>query len=240
MWTHFWNLFCRSFFYTPAVVSQNWPGVVVAVLIYFGKDIGQIKDKGWRTMILGAKLKKDFYWALGAYVVLFGWEVVHTIYQDHTDLVRKVSSLTPHSELKARVIGSTSMHANKNRDYFALIDLELSNGMGSERPISEWNLNATVDSETFPASPFVLPGAEWKIPNAKDPTGYMTLEERKFCPVVTENPLPSGANRECWFVARFADRDPYFSRRQVTAHISFKDGLTGKTVTLNRIIEEQP
>jgi hypothetical protein len=88
MWPHFKSLLWNSFLYYPAIFSGNWftVGVLPPLAFLFAE---RDNLRRLRTMT-SAELKKAVRngGILAAfYVALFCWAIVHTVYQDHQDLV---------------------------------------------------------------------------------------------------------------------------------------------------------
>jgi hypothetical protein len=91
---HFWNLFWRSVAYFPAIFSGNWFTVgALPILAFIYKERARIGQIGWRTMTWQQwrRIAKDAWILAVFYVAVFGWAVVHTVYQDHIDLVARIA-----------------------------------------------------------------------------------------------------------------------------------------------------
>jgi hypothetical protein len=240
MLTHFWHLLWRSLVDFPSLLSGNWLGTILLPLGLFALFEVKPLRRGWSVMTTEAK--KEFWRNSGVlvavYLLLFTWVVARDIYRDHEDLVHRIADLkAPPPELDAQIVGSSEGDANKEADALIVILVRLNNGLGRPRPISNWAMTVSLGSSpALSPDPFALPAPEWKIPMRNHPGGFMTLEESKFCPVITENPLPEGANRECWFMGYFRGRHKTFSESEIKVKVTFNDTVTGKTRTMERVV----
>ncbi len=85
MWTAFWHLFRRALVYFPSELSANWLSVLLPVGLYFLREALRFRSEGRRAMKWSV-LERDTKLMVGAYIVLFLWAMVHTIYEDHITL----------------------------------------------------------------------------------------------------------------------------------------------------------
>ena len=239
MLIHFRHLLWQCLVDFPGLLSGNWLGTIFLPLALFA--LFEIKPlrRGWSAMTTEAKRE---FWRnscilAGIYLLLFAWVVVRDVYNDHQDLVHRIREFKSPEEIDAQIAGFSTGGANHNNDEVLVALIRLNNNSERPRPISNWKMQVLFNSVLLEQSPLTLPGPEWKIPmrNSKG-QGQMVLEESKFCPQITENPLPGGANRECWFIGRFAGRYKALDMSQFKLIVSFHDGLTRKTQTMERVV----
>ncbi len=235
MLIHFWHLFWRSLCDFPSLLSGNWLGAILLPLGLYVLFEFKPLHRGWSAMTIEAK--KEFWrnsgLLVGVYLLLFVWVVVKDVYQDHEDLVRRISDLAaPPPELDARITGMFDVLSKDRKDGIVVVVLDLQNAAEKERSISNWTIQISLNSgpAISPNFPFLMPGPAWKIPGGHKQ--WVTLYESRSCPATTENPLPGGASRECWFAGSFKGWGEALSRSNSTATVGFIDGLTRKPRTI--------
>jgi len=235
MLAHFLHLFWRSFCDFPSLLSGNWLGTIVLPLVLYALFEVKPLRRGWSVMT--SQAKRDFWRnsgiLVGVYLLLFMWVVVKDVYQDHEDLVHRISDLAaPPPELDARITGMFDVLSKNGKDGIVVVLVNLQNGAEKERSISNWTIQISLNSgpAISPNFPFLMPGSSWKIPGGHHQ--WVTLEESRSCPATTEDPLPAGASRECWFAGSFKGWGKALSRSNSTAIVGFIDGLTKKPRTV--------
>src|ERR1700722_14802098 len=92
MWNSFWHLIWRSLVYFPTSLSSNWLSICLPALVWMIMQGFRVRKSGW-TALEWKTIGSDTVILAGVYVVLFGWAITHTVYQDHLALKAENSAL---------------------------------------------------------------------------------------------------------------------------------------------------
>lgn len=91
MLLHMLRMLARAFVDFPSVLSGNWLSFLLPLSLYVAKEFNTFRKGKWASV--KAHIQRDTWILAGAYVLLFGWAVVRTIYQDHESLAAKAQDL---------------------------------------------------------------------------------------------------------------------------------------------------
>jgi len=159
MWIAFWHLFWRSLVYFPSELSANWLSVLLPCCIYLVREWFRFRKDGRRAMNWRV-LERDTKILIGAYVLLFVWAVVHTVYQDHMALINRNVALE--SQLEFRQMHGLRLKIGgvvfTETDGGALIQLTVSAlNEGGLVTAGDWHL--TIRDGDYSFSTVFLPGS---------------------------------------------------------------------------------
>jgi hypothetical protein len=107
MWPHFVHLFWRIVHGAPLLVSSNWAAWLIAIGVFAFSQLIVLVRSGWREMLkrwienIGIGLIS----AAGAYVFLFGWGTIQTIYDDHRDSVGRWQAVVAEKNILQKELG---------------------------------------------------------------------------------------------------------------------------------------
>jgi hypothetical protein len=204
-------------------------GILLPALIFLGREFFRARKEGLRTMNWKS-IGKDSLWMIAAYAGLFGWAVIHTVYEDHRDLVRVISTLkTPPPELHAE-IWSESIGVSVDRsDMLIVAGVLLRNDVGPARPLTNWNIQGKFGSQILDPLSWMLPDHDLRIPVHESDKSVMSLPRSGYCPTLTQDPIPSGATRSCWMLGIFKGKASTLKQaNQNEVIVSFDDVLINK------------
>lgn len=91
LFLHMLRMLARALVDFPSVISGNWLSVLLPICVFLVTEGFKIFRGGIPAM--REHIKRDAWIMAGAYLLLFAWSVVRTVYQDHTDLVGRSRSL---------------------------------------------------------------------------------------------------------------------------------------------------
>ena len=229
MFAHLVHLLVRSFLGIPGALGSTALGILFPIIIAFlGEAIG-VWRFGWAAMVKNWKRATgvgSVALAVG-YATLFSFLVIKTIYADHLALVQKLTAVRRLSNGLDASIAMIVEGTGSNGGLMIFASIDLANGIGPERPLRNWNLEIVVDGKKIEPILLPFPGDEMSIP-VPQKSKAMIFNRRDYCPFVTENPLPSGANRTCWMMRYFDVDVKNVTRKNIFAIVSFKDLAIGE------------
>lgn len=239
MFTHLIHLLTRSFMGIPSSLGSTALGVLFPIFIaLLGEAIG-VKLFGWKEMIRNWRKATGVGFAAMAvgYTTLFVWLVIRNVYEDHIAMAQRIGSARQSSKDLHASLGMIVEGTGADGGLLEFVSVNLENGIGSERPLNGWNLEIVVDGKTIESMPFVLPGPGPEMSILVPTKGKaMIVDEKDYCPIVTENPLPSGASRSCWMMRIFDVDIKSVSKKDITAVVSFRDVFSGRNRKLETSI----
>jgi hypothetical protein len=201
VWTAFWHLIERSLVYMPKIISGNWTGILLPLVVFIIREGFRARKEGRRS-VNWKGIEKDTLWLIGAYLVLFGWAVVHTVYQDHEDLLARVKELSHPPgipDLQVDFEGIMTGYGVDNGDYRAAFGVQISNPTGPPRALENFHLS--LDWNGLHRDSHVVLG----VPSG--PAGpynhILTIQPETLCTRVMAEPIPTGGTRQCWVWAGF-------------------------------------
>jgi hypothetical protein len=229
MFAHLIHLLLRSLSDIPTALGSTTFGILFPVLVaVLGEALG-VWRFGWRDMV------KSWKKAIGAgaialaigYTVLLSVLVIKNIYADHMELVNKLAARKQLANGLDASMGMIIEGAGANGGLMIFASINIANGVGPERPLRDWKLEIVVDGKK--TEPVLIPfsGDQMSIP-VPEKHKAMIFNQKDYCPVVTENPLPSGASRTCWMMRYFDVDVKNVARKDIGAIVSFKDLTSGK------------
>lgn len=225
--SHFWHLIWRSLVYMPSIISGNWVSIFFPLAIFLAREFFRIRKEGWQSLNVRG-MGRDALWMFAAYGCLLAWAVVHTVYEDHESLARRVVELNTRASGFNATLSMVADGIGAKGGLMVFASVYLENGIGADRPLRDWQLKIAVDSKTVEPLPFILSGSQSTVmPFASTGTGAL-LDQARYCPIITENPIPRGANRACWMMRVFDLDVNQVVQKDVVVIVSFKDGLTGE------------
>jgi hypothetical protein len=230
MFSHLLHLLVRSFIGIPAALGSTALGILFPVLVALLGEAIAVKLFGWKQMIKNWKKATGVgFAALGVgYTVLFCWLVVRNVYEDHLSLVEKISAMKQSSHGLNASLSMLVEGSGANGGLLIFTSVNLENGIGPDRPVEDWSMELVVDGKTVNPTPVPFAGDVMSVPVPRHGK-TMIFNRRDYCPIVTENPLPSGASRSCWLMGVFDLDVDSVAKKNITAIISFKDLLSGET-----------
>lgn len=228
MWTHFLHLLWRSLVYFPSELSGNWLSVLLPPIL-FAVDIAvegfSAGRNGWPS-VKERILKRNGWLLASAYLLLVGWAIVHTVYQDHEALVeanRKFKLASQDADIHGEVTEIYTVNQGKNTS-FAVATLELYNPAGVPTTLSDWRMQVILGSGEISAESPFFPAADMRIP-IKGADQKMVLLKDKFCVTALEQPLNTGDARMCWFWGAFPRQaNPKFIPPVVVSFLNVRSG----------------
>jgi hypothetical protein len=151
---------------------------------------------------------------MGAYVLLFGWAVVHTVYADHNYLVRAASesqkNLIRCQDVSSPKLGGwinvTNFHGKEKAGHLLVVKGMITN-QGAPTAIIDMNLEIRFANGKkinghilpIPLTPFALKQtASDKNPSFLEPQDYFSQVEKK-------HPITTGGARSGWLYASFPE-----------------------------------
>jgi hypothetical protein len=229
MFVHLVHLLVRSFLGIPGALGSTALGVLFPLFIAIVGEVIGVWRFGWAEMARNwRKATSAGFAALAVgYAILFSFLVIKNIYGDHVALVQKLAAGRRLSSGLDASIAMIVEGAGSNGGLMIFTSINLANGIGPERPLRNWNLEIVVDGKKVEPIPLPFPGAEMSIP-VPQKSKTMIFNEKDYCPFVTENPLPSGANRYCWMMSYFDVDVKKVARKNISAIVSFKDLANGE------------
>lgn len=229
MFAHLAHLLVRSFLGIPGALGSTALGVLFPIFIALLGELIGVWRFGWAEMVRNWRRATSVgFVALAAgYAILFSFLVIKNIYGDHVALVQKIGAATRSSSGLNGSIAMIVEGTGSNGGLMVFTSIDLANGIGPERPLRKWNLEIVVDGKKVEPIPLPFPGPEMSIPFPRK-RRTMIFNEKDYCPLVTENPLPSGASRSCWLMKFFDVNMKNVTRKNISAIVSFKDLASGE------------
>lgn len=206
MWPHFWNLVESSLGYMPSIISSNWKGIFWPAGIFVVGELFRLRTEGWRTMNW-PKVGRDVILLVCAYIALFGWAVIHTVYQDHETLVARIDALEASAKGPRVVIdgifsGTTTGKFGSGE--ILLVTAEVRNPDSKPHSFGEVNLFVqTPNGRELPGQAYLLPHENPICVAYRSVPCMLTFLHEGYCPSKLESPLAPDENRHCWMWAAF-------------------------------------
>ena len=203
MWTSFWHLIGHSIVYMPKIISENWAGILLPIVVFVIREGGRAHKEGWRSMNRKS-IKKDTLWLIGAYFVLFGWAIVHTVYSDHESLVVANSELRTDLSGQLKLVGridSVAMAPVNSKESLFTIMASVNNP-GEPTLLEHWRAELKLkDGTTVRGMDLPAPLPEFRTTllfGADNKAGALLLGKDDLRNLTMPNPIVRGGGVSGW------------------------------------------
>ena len=235
MWISFWHLIGRSFVYMPKIISENWAGILLPFVVFVIREGVRAHKGSWSWRSLNWKsIKKDTSWLIGAYLVLFGWAVVHNVYDDHESLLTANSELRTTLSAQLKLVGkidSVSMAPVNSTECLFTINASVNN-LGEPTLLEHWRAELKLkDGTTIHGMDLPAPLPEFRttlLYGSDNKAGAVLLGTDDLINLTKPNPIVTGGGVSGWIQIVFPINLPRTSGADLTL---FFDDVRGNTHT---------